>query len=135
MKKITATIAAIQAAALAVLISSCGRLSDQAKEMVGNYYIPVISEDQPLMELNGNGKCVVRAIRPGVLVYEVPGSWNVENDTLIMKLKPESITWEGDSSLIGDVPPELKRAVVEFTGVNLTLKQNDILKVYRRRVE
>ncbi len=135
MKKITATIAAIQAATLAVLISSCGRLSDQAKEMVGNYYIPVISEDQPLMELNGNGKCVVRAIRPGVLVYEVPGSWNVENDTLIMKLKPESITWEGDSSLIGDVPPELKRAVVEFTGVNLTLKQNDILKVYRRRVE
>ncbi len=135
MKKITATIAVIQAAALAALISSCGRLSDQAKEMVGNYYIPVISEDQPLMELNGNGKCVVRAIRPGVLVYEVPGSWNVENDTLIMKLKPESITWEGDSSLIGDVPPELKRAVVEFTGVNLTLKQNDILKVYRRRVE
>lgn len=135
MKKITATIAAVQAAALAVLMSSCGRLSDQAKEMVGNYYIPVISEDQPLMELNGNGECVVRAIRPGVLVYEVPGSWNVENDTLLIKLKPEDIVWEGDSSLIGDVPPELKRAVVEFTGVNLTLKQNDILKVYRRRVE
>jgi len=135
MKKITATIAAVQATALAVLMSSCGRLSDQAKEMVGNYYIPVISEDQPLMELNSNGECVVRAIRPGVLVYEVPGSWNVENDTLLIKLKPEDIVWEGDSSLIGDVPPELKRAVVEFTGVNLTLKQNDILKVYRRRVE
>lgn len=88
-----------------------------------------------MMELRGDGRCVIRAIRPGVLTYQVPGKWNVENDTLRMVLDPEGMTWEGDSSLIDEVPPEIKRAVVEFTGVNLTLKQNGILKVYHRRVE
>lgn len=135
MKKITASLPLCAVIAASLLTSGCNPLSDEAKEMVGNYYIPVISEDQPMMELRGDGRCVIRAIRPGVLTYQVPGKWNVENDTLRMVLDPEGMTWEGDSSLIDEVPPEIKRAVVEFTGVNLTLKQNGILKVYHRRVE
>lgn len=135
MKRITASLHLCAVVAASLLAVGCSHLSDEAKEMVGNYYIPVISEDQPLMELRGDGKCVIRAIRPGVLTYQVPGKWNVTDDTLRMELDPAEVTWEGDSSLIGEVPLEIKRAVVEFTGVNLTLMQNDILKVYHRRVE
>lgn len=50
-----------------LLATSCGDLSSEAKQIVGNYIIPEISQTEPVMELKRDATCVVRAIKPGVL--------------------------------------------------------------------
>ena len=35
-----------------LLLAACGGLSDREKQMVGKYYIPAVSDTNPLMELN-----------------------------------------------------------------------------------
>lgn len=101
--------------------------------MVGNYYNIEMSPDEPVMELKGNGKCVVRAIRPGAITFEVPGKWNVKNDSLIIKLKPEKVAWEGDSTLIGNIPERMAKKIVSFTGASLTLENDGVNYNYYRR--
>lgn len=120
-------------AALALMFASCSGLSDEAKEMVGDYYIPEVSPDAPLMELNGNGKCVIRAVKPGIISYEVPGRWNVERDSLILKLKPEKLSFEGDSTLIGEVPERIAQKISDYSGSSLTLQKGGVNYVYFRR--
>ena len=80
--------------------------------MVGEYYIPEISEDDPVMELNSNGTCLFRAIKPGVLTYVVRGTWNVVNDSLTVQLDPTTLEWEGDSLSIGEIPTKSSRHIV-----------------------
>ncbi|MCF0213354.1 MAG: hypothetical protein HUK13_02735 [Muribaculaceae bacterium] len=108
--------------ALALSLGSCNHLTKEAKEMVGNYYIPEISEDVPIMELNGNGRCTIRAINPGVLTFSVEGKWNVVDDSLVTDLKRETLTYEGDSTLIGNVPEHVSSYIVDFNGMALTIK-------------
>jgi len=112
---------------------SCNRLSKQAKEMVGNYYIPEISEDEPLMELRKDGKCTIRAINPGVLTISVDGRWNVLDDSLKIDLKPETIITQGDSTLVGNIPQHIGKSIVEFNGISLTVNDGGITYVYHRR--
>lgn len=115
------------------MLSSCSHLSSEAKEMVGNYFIPEVSQDTPLMELNADGTCIQRAIRPGVLTMSVPGKWNVLRDSLIMEFDPTGLQTEGDSTLVGNIPLTLKKAVVNFNGSTLTLEHEGVQYVYLRR--
>lgn len=117
----------------ACAIAGCSRLSSEAKEMVGDYYIPEVSQDEPLMELNSDGTCVIRAIRPGVLTMSVPGKWNVLSDSLMVQLDEEGLVTTGDSTLVGNIPSEIKKAVVEFNGTTLTLEYDGVQYVYLRR--
>lgn len=101
--------------------------------MIGVYYIPEISTTTPLLELNGNGSCVVHAMRSGQISYQVNGRWNVLNDSLLLELDPEAISWEGDSTQIGHIPDRLQYKIREFNGVTLTLLKNNLPYVYFRR--
>lgn len=127
MKNILAGAAALLA------LTACSGLSDEAKQMVGDYYIPEVSAEEPLMELRGNGKCVMHAIRPGALTYRVPGRWNVEHDSLVMELRPADLEYEGDSTLIGSVPTTWRRRIVSFNGTSVTLSNAGVNYVYYRR--
>lgn len=124
-------------ALLLVSATSCSRLSSRGKEIVGQYYIPELSEDVPLMDLRKNATCTMTAVRPGVITFSVEGKWNViEGDTLVMELDPTQVVVEGDSSLVGKIPATVKRAIVDFNGINLTLRDGSGLSyVYHRRAE
>lgn len=116
-----------------VALCGCSKLSPEAKEIVGTYYNVEVSREQPVMELNKNATCVIRAIRPGVLTYEVDGTWNVENDSLIMTMDPSSLHFEGDSSLIGDIPARIARKVNEHNDLSLQLEHDGVTYLYQRQ--
>ena len=60
------------AAALCAVTMGCHRLSEKARQMPGHYYINEISQDLPLLELNDDATCIVRAIKPGTLTSRPP---------------------------------------------------------------
>lgn len=133
MKHIYLPILTIAATMAGSMLCGCSRLSSEAKEMVGNYFIPEVSQDTPIMELNDDGTCIQRAIRPGVLTMSVPGKWNVLRDSLIMEFDPSGLQTQGDSTLVGNIPLTLKKAVVDFNGSTLTLEYDGVQYVYLRR--
>lgn len=120
-------------ASAVMIVSGCSGLSSEAKKMKGDYYITEVSNDVPVMELHGDGTIIQRAIVPGVLTYSVKGRWNVKNDSLIIKKNSAPFDIEGDSSLIGEIPPGMTKAIVAYNGVTLTLRQDGVDYVYYRR--
>ena len=112
--------------------SSCSRLSREAKEIAGNYIIAEISQTEPVMELNRDATCKVRAIRPGVITYTVEGRWNVRHDSLVMTLDPATLAVEGDSALVGEIPVNYSRKVVEHNDITLLLEKDGVVYAYRR---
>lgn len=122
------------AAALCAVTAGCHRLSEKARQMPGHYYINEISQDQPLLELNDDATCTVRAIKPGILTYAVAGRWDVVGDSLVIEVEPVLTELQGDSSLVGDIPERLARRVQEFTGTSLTLRHDGNDYVYLRRI-
>lgn len=116
-------------------LCSCGKLSKEAKAIVGTYYNTEVSQSEPVMVLKKNADCVVTAIKPGVLTYSVKGTWNVKNDSLIMELDPTSITYEGDSTYIGTVPTYMARKIVGSTMFALQLEKDGVSYMYQRRNE
>lgn len=127
MKKLFVAIVAL------VLLAACSGLSKEAKEMVGTYYNTELSQTDPVMELHKDAKCVIRAIKPGVLTYSVEGKWNVLNDSLILELNPATLSFEGDSTLIGSIPTRVARKVIEHSDFNLQLEQDGVAYLYQRR--
>ncbi len=122
------------AAALCAVTMGCHRLSEKARQMPGHYYINEISQDLPLLELNDDATCIVRAIKPGILTYAVAGRWDVVGDSLVIEVEPVLTELHGDSSLVGDIPARLARRVQEFTGTSLTLRHDGSDYVYLRRI-
>ncbi len=122
------------AAALCAVTMGCHRLSEKARQMPGHYYINEISQDLPLLELNDDATCIVRAIKPGILTYAVAGRWDVVGDSLVIEVEPVLTELQGDSSLVGDIPARLARRVQEFTGTSLTLRHDGSDYVYLRRI-
>lgn len=118
--------------ALLTALCGCSKLSPEAKEIIGIYYNPEVSQEKPVMELKKNATCVIRAIKPGVLTYNVEGTWNVENDSLIMTINPTSLKFEGDSSLIGNIPTRIARRIAEHNDHSLQLEQNGISYIFQR---
>lgn len=127
------TLGAAVALLAGVSAASCNPLTPEAKEMAGVYYNMELSETEPVMELNSDGTCVMHAIRPGVLSYSVGGTWNVKRDTLFVVNETEPFNAIGDTTLIGDVAPEISRPVVNFNGFTLTLRSGDTEYIYTRR--
>lgn len=120
--------------AFSLLLSAtaCSGLSSEGKKIAGNYIIPEVSQTEPLMELNRDASCLVRAIKPGVLTYSVAGKWNVENDSLIMWLNPSTLQVVGDSSLVGNIPERSARKIVEYNEFNLQLESDGVIYFYKR---
>ncbi len=117
------------------LLVSCSGLSRKAKQIVGVYYNPELSQTEPVMELRSNATCVVRAIKPGVLTYSVEGKWNVENDSIVFILEPSTLKVEGDRALVGEIPARYTRKLADFNDFNLQLEQDGVMYLYQRRSE
>lgn len=116
-----------------ISLFGCNRLSKEAKEIVGTYYNAEISQTEPVMQLHKDASCVITAIKPGVLTYSVDGKWNVENDSLILELDPSTLTYEGDSTLIGDIPSRVAQHVVGHNDFSLQLENGGVTYLYQRR--
>lgn len=85
------------------------------------------------MQLRKNATCVITAIKPGVLTYSVDGKWNVENDSLIMELDPATVSHEGDSTLIGEIPTRVARKIASHNDFSLQLENDGVSYLYQRR--
>lgn len=116
-------------------LTACNHLSNEAREMVGDYYLTAVSENEPVMELRDDGTCTLHAIKPGVMSYTVNGEWNVESDSLIIMTDGKVASLEGDTSVvrIGAIPPRKSYAITDFNGLNLTLNQEGNDYMYQRR--
>lgn len=122
-------------AAGAVMLSACNRLSSEAREIAGNYYLTSISEDEPIMELNTDGSCRIHAIKPGVMSYTVDGTWNVENNEILIKTEGKASSVKGDTTIVrvGRIPQEITYKIATFTGHSLTLRRDGNDYMYVRR--
>jgi predicted metalloendopeptidase len=116
-----------------LLLTSCSKLSSEAKEIIGTYYNAHLSKDVPVFELRKDGTCTVRNIQPDVLVLEVSGTWNVDNDTLIVVNNLSTVKATGDTSIIGNISPILKRKVVSHDEMSLVLEREGIEYVFNRK--
>ncbi len=117
---------------LALVMASCG-LSSREKAMVGQYFIPEISDIDPLYELGKDGHSVMRAVRPEVLTATIRGRWHVKGDSLVIENDLATLTVEGDSSLMGAVAARVAYPITDFNGVSMTLNKDGIDYVYHRR--
>lgn len=116
------------------LLSGCGGMTRQEKEMVGNYYIPALSDTRPVMELRDGNRSVLRAIRPGELSYCVDGEWHVKQDSLIITNDTTSISIEdGDAALIGHVAPRVSYPILSYDETTLRIERGGIIYDYHRR--
>lgn len=119
-----------------LLLASCGGLTDQEKRMVGKYYIPALSDTNPLIELNADGTSVLRAIRPGDITYSVTGVWKIDNDSLIIESDSTSITIEdGDPGLVGHVSRRVAYPIKGYNESTLSIVRQGITYDYHRRSE
>lgn len=118
------------------LLAACGGLSEQEEKMVGKYYIPALSDTNPLIELNADRTSVLRAIRPGDITYSVTGVWKVENDSLIIESDSTSITIEdGDPGLVGYVSRRVAYPIKDFNESTLSIQRQGITYDYHRRLD
>lgn len=118
-----------------ISMTSCSHLSKEAKQIVGTYYNPELSQTDPVMRLNKDASCVITAIKPGVLTYSVDGKWNVINDSLIVELSPETLKFDGDSTLIGAIPQRVARKVISHNDFSLQLESGGVSYLFQRRNE
>lgn len=116
-------------------LSGCSHLSSEAKEMVGDYYLTAVSENEPVMELRKDGTCTLHAIKPDVMSYMVNGEWNVKSDSLIIETEGKADKIEGDTTMahVGKIPLRISFAVADFNGISLTLRRDGADYVYQRR--
>lgn len=117
---------------LALVLASCG-LSSREKAMVGQYFIPEISDIAPLYELGKDGRSVMRAVRPEIFTATIHGHWHVKDDSLVIENDLATLTVEGDSSLMGDVTKRVAYPITDYNGVALTLNKDGIDYIYHRR--
>ncbi len=127
-----------KAATLTLLgaLCACNGLSDREKELVGKYYNTALSDMKPEIELNDDRSAVVRAIRPGDLVYSVDARWEATADSLLLIPDTTSIAVEeGDPAAVGHVPARLAWPIVKYNDQTLTLIRNRNTIDYRHRYE
>ncbi len=117
-------------------LAACNGLSVREKELVGKYYNTALSDMKPEIELNSDRSAVVRALRPGDLVYSVKARWEATEDSLIIRPDTVSIVVEeGDPAAVGHVPARLAWPIVKYNDQTLTLIRNRNTIDYRRRYE
>lgn len=116
-------------------VTSCSHLSKEARQIIGTYYNPELSQTEPVMQLRKDATCTVTAMKPGVLTYSVDGNWDVTNDSLIIELTPGSIRFDGDSTLIGDIPTRVARKIISHNDFSLQLESGGVSYLFQRRNE
>lgn len=116
-------------------MTSCSHLSKEARQIIGTYYNPELSQTEPVMQLRKDATCTVTAMKPGVLTYSVDGNWDVTNDSLIIELTPGSIRFDGDSTLIGDIPTRVARKIISHNDFSLQLESGGVSYLFQRRNE
>ena len=126
------TLRLLPVAAVAAIAAACSSLSPEAREIVGKYYINEVSDDTPLLELNADGTSVMRAIRTDVLTVTVPGTWNVNGDSLVIVNDMDAIKAIGDTSIMGHIAPRSAHRIVERTPTSITLDINGLSYQYHR---
>jgi hypothetical protein len=121
----------------ALLLAACSGMSEQEKRMIGKYYIPVISDSKPLIELNADGSSVLREIHSSDITFSVSGQWHVVEDSLVIENDSSSITIEdGDPGLVGYISHRVAYPIKSFNESTLSLeRQGGIVYDYHRRVE
>lgn len=118
-----------------LILSGCNPLSERARQMTGDYFILELSNGEPILSLKDDGSCVVTAIKPNVLTYSVEGDWNVENDSIVIDLDPARLSWEGDSTLIADIPAHLSYHIVSYNELTLEVEHDGVVFSLHRRVK
>ena len=116
-------------------VTSCSHLSKEARQIIGTYYNPELSQTEPVMQLRKDATCTVTAMKPGVLTYSVDGNWDVTKDSLIIELTPGSIRFDGDSTLIGDIPTRVARKIISHNDFSLQLESGGVSYLFQRRNE
>lgn len=136
MKSVTVLLVTALSSLAMTLLSACGGMTDREKQMVGKYYIPAVSDTNPLIELNADGTSVLRAIRPGDITYSVTGTWHADEDSLIIVNDSTSITIEdGDPGLVGHVTRRVAYPISSFNESTLSIERQGIVYDYHRRAE
>lgn len=136
MKSVTVLLVTALSSLALTLLSACGGMTDREKQMVGKYYIPAVSDTNPLIELNADGTSVLRAIRPGDITYSVTGTWHADEDSLIIVNDSTSITIEdGDPGLVGHVTRRVAYPISSFNESTLSIERQGIVYDYHRRAE
>lgn len=123
-------------ASAALLLASCGGMTDREKAMAGKYYIFALSDTHPVIELNDKNRSVLRAIRPGELSFSVEGTWHVEGDSLIIVNDSTSITIEeGDPALVGSIAPRVAYPILRADETMMRIERSGVIYDYQRRPE
>ena len=123
-------------ASAALLLASCGGMTDREKAMAGKYYISALSDTHPVIELNDKNRSVLRAIRPGELFSSVEGTWHVEGDSLIIVNDSTSITIEeGDPALVGSIAPRVAYPILRADETMMRIERSGVIYDYQRRPE
>ncbi len=123
-------------ASAALLLASCGGMTDREKAMAGKYYISALSDTHPVIELNDKNRSVLRAIRPGELSFSVEGTWHVEGDSLIIVNDSTSITIEeGDPALVGSIAPRVAYPILRADETMMRIERSGVIYDYQRRPE
>lgn len=133
MKKLRNIIGIVTAFFVGFVVVSCNHLTDEAKQIIGNYYINEISDNVPLMELNDDGTAIYRTIKPEVITISAVAKWNVVGDSLTFDIDRAKVTCDGDSSIVGKIPTHISKHVIAHDEWTLTLEQNGVNYVYYRR--
>ena len=123
-------------ASAALLLASCGGMTDRENAMTGKYYISALSDTHPVIELNDKNRSVLRAIRPGELSFSVEGTWHVEGDSLIIVNDSTSITIEeGDPALVGSIAPRVAYPILRADETMMRIERSGVIYDYQRRPE
>ena len=123
-------------ASAALLLASCGGMTDREKAMAGKYYISALSDTHPVIELNDKNRSVLRAIRPGELSFSVEGTWHVEGDSLIIVNDSTSITIEeGDPALVGSIASRVAYPILRADETMMRIERSGVIYDYQRRPE
>jgi|GEM_PF-1929270 len=120
-------------AVAAYVMAGCDSLSDQEKRMVGDYYIPEVSDSTPLYELSEDRSAVVRTIADGVEA-SVRGKWRVDNDSLIIDIDESTLTMSDPQAVKVKMQPHIALPIVSYNEITLSLRKSDGLQYdYHRR--
>ncbi|MDE6556306.1 MAG: hypothetical protein K2K55_05020 [Duncaniella sp.] len=133
MNRYLPTFLIVLSCSILLCLFSCNGLTKEAKEIAGNYYNTELSDTQPVMELGKDGRCVITAIKPGVLTYSVEGKWNVKNDSLILDLDPSTLKVTGDESLVGYIPTRMAQLIHSHADMSLQVERDGVVYSYRRQ--
>lgn len=116
-----------------LVLQSCG-MSEGEKKFIGNYFIPEVSDSEPIFELHSDGTSIYRAGVPGEVSVKIPGKWHIEkNNRLVFDNDLKHTVVKGDSTRLGKISPTIERKILSYNNVSLIVLDKGIQYCFRRR--